>query len=142
VEETLDGPGSARVVVIGEDDEAIGQLVRDAIRDELGFQTVVVRDGAMVMETVRQVHADLVILDINLPGLTGIEIYDRIREDRDIRNMPVLFLSALGDRPEIIEELGRRSITDIVPKPFELNDLLEHVRKLCPSPLRGQGRGS
>jgi DNA-binding response OmpR family regulator len=128
----VDDPLTARVVVIGEDDEAIGLLVRDAVRDELGYQAVVVADGAMVIETVRQVHADLVILDINMPGLTGIEVFDRMRGDDDIRDMPVLFVSALGDRPEMADELARRSITEVVRKPFDVNELLDRVRKLCP----------
>src|SRR5207237_5658114 len=121
----------ARVVVIGEDDAAIGALIRDSIRDELGYQAVLVADGAMVIETVRQVHADLVILDINMPGLTGIEVYDRLREDDDVREMPVLFVSAVGTTPEVSDDLSRRSITDIVRKPFDLNELLASVRKLC-----------
>lgn len=123
----------ARVVVIGEDDEAIGLLIRDSIGDEPGYQAVLVADGATIIDTVRQVHADLVILDINMPGLTGLEVYDRMREDDAIRNMPVLFVTAVGDRPEFANELARRSITDIVPKPFELNVLLDRVRALCPT---------
>jgi DNA-binding response OmpR family regulator len=128
----VDDSAPPRVVVVGEDDEAIGVLIRDAVHDELGYHTVVVADGAMVIETVRQVHADLVILDINMPGLTGLEVYDRMRADEAIRDMPVLFVSAVGDRPDLVAELARRSITDIVRKPFELNELLDRVRTLCP----------
>ena len=51
------------VVIIGEDDEPIARLLRDAINDEPAYQAVVVPDGALVLETVRQVHADL--LDLN-----------------------------------------------------------------------------
>ena len=51
-------------------------------------------DGALVLETVRQVHADLLILDIMMPGLSGLEVYDRVREDPGVRDMPVLFVSA------------------------------------------------
>lgn len=127
-------PKAARIVVIGEDDEAIGSLIRDAIRDELGFQAVVVADGAMVIETVRQVHADLVVLDINMPGLTGLEVYDRMRAEDEIRDMPVVFVSALADRPEMADELARRGIAAIVRKPFNVNELLDLVRDLCPDP--------
>ena len=83
-----------KVVVIGEDDEPIALLLRDAISDEPGYQAVVVADGALVLETVRQVHADLLILDIMMPGLNGLEVYDRVREDPGVRDMPVLFVSA------------------------------------------------
>lgn len=63
----------------------------------------VVDDGALVLDTVRQVLADLLILDIMMPGLSGLEVYDGLREDAGIRDMPVPF------------------------------DLLERVRYLCPA---------
>jgi DNA-binding response OmpR family regulator len=121
---------SMKVVVIGEDDEPIATLLRDAINDEDGYQSVIVSDGALVLETVRQVHADLLILDIMMPGLSGFEVFDRVREDPDIRNMPVLFVSAAT--PQFEQEFAQRGITDVISKPFDLNDLLDRVRVLCP----------
>ena len=119
-----------KVVVIGEDDDPIALLLRDALNDEPGYQAVVVADGALVLETVRQVHADLLILDIMMPGLNGLEVYDRVRDDTGIRNMPVLFVSA--NVPQFDREFKRRKITDVLTKPFDLNDLLQRVRSLCP----------
>ena len=120
-----------KVVVIGEDDEPIALLLRDAISDEPGYQAVVVSDGALVLETVRQVHADLLILDIMMPGLNGLEVYDRVREDDGIRDMPVLFVSA--NLPQFDREFKQRKITSVLTKPFDLNDLLDRVRSLCPA---------
>lgn len=120
-----------KVVVIGEDDEPIALLLRDSINDEVGYQAVVVPDGALVIETVRQVHADLLILDIMMPGLSGFEVYDRIIEDESIRKMPVLFVSAAAKQFEA--EFASRKIGDIIPKPFDLNELLERVKALCPA---------
>ena len=117
-------------MVIGEDDEPIAVLLRDAVNDQPGYQSVVVHDGAMLLDAVRQVHADLLILDIMMPGLNGFEIYDKVREDPDIRNMPVLFVSAAATQFE--DEIKKRSITDVISKPFDLNDLLDRVRALCP----------
>lgn len=124
-----------RVVVIGEDDEPIAVLLRDAVNDEGGYQAVVVPDGALLIDTVRQVHADLLILDIMMPGLNGFEIYDKVREDPDIRNMPVLFVSAAAAQFEA--ELAKRKISDVIAKPFDLNDLLTRVRALCPPDAKG-----
>ena len=120
-----------KVVVIGEDDEPIALLLRDAISDEPGYTAVVVADGALVLDTVRQVHADLLILDIMMPGLSGLEVYDRVRDDDGIRTMPVLFVSA--NLPQFDQEFKRRKITTVLTKPFDLNDLLERVRELCPA---------
>ncbi|HEY8806236.1 MAG TPA: response regulator [Candidatus Limnocylindria bacterium] len=120
-----------RVVVVGEDDEPIAFLLRDSFNDEPGYQAVVVPDGALVLETVRQVNADLLILDIMMPGLSGFEVYDRIRADPKIKDMPVLFMSAAIAAYDA--EFKSRGITDIVSKPFDLNDLVDRVKQLCPA---------
>lgn len=125
-----------KVVVIGEDDEPIATLLRDSINDEDGYQAVVVSDGALVLETVRQVHADLLILDIMMPGLNGFEVFDRVRADTDVRDMPVLFVSAATSQYE--GDFAKRGIKDMISKPFDLNDLLERVRVLCPTDAGGQ----
>lgn len=119
-----------RVVLIGEDDEPIAFLLRDSFNDEPGYQAVVVPDGALVLETVRQVHADMLILDIMMPGLSGFEVFDRIRADPTVRDMPVLFMSAAAASHD--HEFKRRGITDILAKPFDLNELLDRVKTLCP----------
>jgi DNA-binding response OmpR family regulator len=118
------------VVVIGEDDEPIARLLRDAINDEPNYQAVIVPDGALVLETVRQVHADLLILDVMMPGLSGIEVFDRVRADPDVRNMPVLFVTAATQDYE--RQFKDRKVADVISKPFDLNELLAKVRALCP----------
>ena len=125
-----------RVVVIGEDDEPIATLLRDSINDENGYQAVVVSDGALVLETVRQVHADLLILDIMMPGLNGFEVFDRVRADTDIRDMPVLFVSAATNQHD--SDFAERRIEEVISKPFDLNDLLDRVRVLCPADAGGK----
>jgi DNA-binding response OmpR family regulator len=125
-----------KVVVIGEDDEPIATLLRDSINDEDGYQSVVVSDGALVIETVRQVHADLLILDIMMPGLNGFEVFDRVRADTDIRDMPVLFVSAATSQYN--GDFVQRGINDVISKPFDLNDLLDRVRVLCPADAGGE----
>ena len=119
-----------RVVVIGEDDEPIARLLGDAINDESAYQAVIVPDGALVLETVRQVHADLLILDVMMPGLSGIEVFDRVRADPDVRNMPVLLVTAAHQDFE--RQFKDRKVADVIAKPFDLNDLLAKVRALCP----------
>ena len=132
----MTGDVKKKVVVIGEDDEPIASLLRDSINDEDGYQSVVVSDGALVIEVVRQVHADLLILDIMMPGLDGFEVFDRVRADNDIRDMPVLFVSAATNQYD--SDFARRGIKDVISKPFDLNDLLEQVRVLCPADAGGQ----
>src|SRR5204862_5850049 len=106
-----------RVVVIGEDDEPIARLLHDAINDEPAYQAVIVPDGALVLETVRQVHADLLILDVMMPGLSGLDVYDRVRADSDVHDMPVLFVAAASKDYE--RQFADRKIADVITKPFD-----------------------
>jgi len=122
--------GPAKRVVIGEDDEPIAVLLRDAINDERDYQAVVVADGRKALDGARDGHPDLLILDIMMPGLSGFEVYDRIRADPATATLPVLFISAAVDH--FAEDFLRRGITDVIAKPFDLNDVLDRVRAICP----------
>lgn len=120
-----------RVVVIGEDDAPIATLLRDAINDEPAYRSVIVSDGTRILDAVRQQGADLLILDLMLPGMNGIEVFDRVREDRSTRDLPVLFVSAARGRFD--KQMRERNVTNVIAKPFDLNVLLDTVRSLCPA---------
>jgi DNA-binding response OmpR family regulator len=126
------GPGGSgkRTVVIAEDDAPIAVLLRDAVNDEPGYQAIVEGDGRRVVETARSSEADLLILDIMMPGLSGFEVFDHIRADPASARMPVLFISAAVGH--FAEDFLRRGITDVIAKPFDLSDFLDRVRALCP----------
>jgi DNA-binding response OmpR family regulator len=122
--------GRRKRVVIGEDDEPIAVLLRDAINEEPGYQATVVSDGQTILNSLGNGGADLLILDIMMPGLSGFEVYDHIRADPRTKAMPVLFISAAVGH--FSEDLLRRGITDVIAKPFDLNDFLDRVRVICP----------
>ncbi|MDP9321831.1 MAG: response regulator [Chloroflexota bacterium] len=124
------GGSGKRTVVIAEDDAPIAVLLRDAVNDEPGYQAIVEGDGRKVAETARSSQADLLILDIMMPGLSGFEVFDHIRADPASARMPVLFISAAVGH--FAEDFLRRGITDVIAKPFDLNDFLGRVRALCP----------
>jgi DNA-binding response OmpR family regulator len=116
--------------VIGEDDEPIAILLRDAINDEPGYQATVMSDGKKVVDLAHDGGADLLILDIMMPGLSGFEIYDRLRAGPAAGRLPILFISAAVGH--YAEEFAIRGITDVIAKPFDLNDLLDRIRAICP----------
>jgi len=120
------------MVVIAEDDEPIALLLRDAINDEPGYQAIVVSDGGNVLDAVRRERADLLILDIMMPRLSGFEIFDRLHAEPVARTTPVLFISAAVGHYE--SDFLARGITDVIAKPFDLSDLLDRVHQLCRSP--------
>ena len=119
-----------RVVLVVEDDKPIGDVVVDAINDEAGYTAVGVGNASDAMETLRTVPADLIVLDLHLPGMSGIELYDRIRSDDRYRYVPVIFET--GRMSEHRQELRERGVAMYVKKPFDLNDLVSYVKRLAP----------
>ena len=117
---------ATKAVVVVEDDKAVAQLIQEVINDEPGYGAVTVRDGAKAIAALEAVRADLVILDVDLPGISDLEVYDHLRGREATAALPVLFMSARRHG----EELERRQIGDALRKPFHLDDLMARVDSL------------
>ena len=119
-----------RIVVVVEDDKPIGQLLTDVINEEEGYCAVHVSQPAEALRTLEQVKPDLVVLDVGLPGMSGLELYDRLHRDERLRSVPVLFETAVGREQRA--EFKRRGIRSVLQKPFDLNELIANVKELAP----------
>ena len=121
------------VVLVVEDEPAIGELIAGAISDEPGFCAIHVKEPAKALEATQHVTPDVMILDVRLPGMSGFELYDRLREDPRTQKIPVLFETANGR--EEIREFRRRGIATYVQKPFDLWEIVAYVKRLAGPPL-------
>jgi DNA-binding response OmpR family regulator len=108
-------------VVLVEDDERLGGQVRDTL-EGAGYDAVWLRDGR---QATREAVGDasLVILDLMLPGLHGLDVLKRLREECDV---PVLVLSARNETPDKVRAL-KLGADDYVTKPFWPEELLARV---------------
>lgn len=118
-----------KIVVVVEDTQEIAELIKDTLNTELEFQAVVVTDSAMAMEVVRSVKASLIIMDVYLPGISGMELYDLLQADTATRDIPVLFVTAAHNDPSF----KKRNFKHYIAKPFDLDELLSQARKLSAS---------
>jgi DNA-binding response OmpR family regulator len=118
-----------RVVLVVEDEPAIGELIAGAISDEPGFCAIHVKEPAQALETARHVTPDVMVVDVRLPGMSGFELYDRLQEDPRTRNVPVLFETANGG--ESVREFRSRGIATYVQKPFDLWEIVAYVKRLA-----------
>jgi two-component system alkaline phosphatase synthesis response regulator PhoP len=114
---------SLRRILVVEDEEALAIGVRDAL-DHAGFRVDVVHDGALALQRIRDFEPDLVVLDLMLPGMSGLEILRNLREEK--RNARVLILTALADEEDLLRgfEMGA---DDYMKKPFSPRELLARV---------------
>jgi len=113
-----------RILII-EDDEAIVKVLRRGLAYE-GYQVESALDGESGLSQVRDASPDLVILDLMLPGMDGMEVCRRIRQGS---SLPILMLTARETVRDRVEGLDAGA-DDYLVKPFELNELLARVRAL------------
>src|SRR5437867_3081569 len=85
-----------KVVLVVEDEPAIGQLIADAISDEPGYRAIHVSGPGAALETTKHVIPDVMVVDVRLPGMSGFELYDRLQQDPRTSQVPVLFETASG----------------------------------------------
>ena len=119
-----------RVVVVVEDDRPIGELLASIINEEDGYVAIHVTRPSDALHTLEKIKADLIVLDVGLPGMSGLELYDRIRQDERLRRIPVMFETAVST--EYRKEFQRRGITAIVEKPFDVRDFVKQMHELAP----------
>ena len=117
-----------RQILIIEDDKDIVELVRYNLEKE-DFQVTAVGDGVSGLAQVKKTPPDLLLLDLMLPKLSGLEICKDIRRDASLNRLPILMLTARGDEADRVVglELGA---DDYVTKPFSPRELVARVKAL------------
>ncbi len=112
-----------RAILVVEDTAPIAEIIETVLNDIPNYQATAVVNGAEALAFVAEVSVDLVLLDINLPGLDGFAIHDLLRARPETATVPILFMTAgVHD-----EEFARRAVRGHIKKPFDLDDLLLRV---------------
>jgi len=111
------------LVLVADDEQRITKLVSMALTDE-GFRVVTAADGEEALAKAEEIRPDIVLLDIVLPDLDGIEV---MRQMRERRSVPVILLTAKGSASDKAKGLDLGA-DDYVAKPFHLDELAARVR--------------
>ena len=102
------------------------QVLYRALEAE-GYELLVAQSGQEALDTASTVKPDLILLDINMPGMDGYETCRRLRAHTEIGETPVIFLSARGDAADKVKGLDLGAV-DYVAKPFEFEEVVARVR--------------
>jgi two-component system alkaline phosphatase synthesis response regulator PhoP len=115
-------------ILVAEDDPDIGSLLDHYLR-KAGFVATIVTSGREVMPQIKRDAPDLVVLDLMLPGLDGLQVCRAIRADANTAAIPIIMLTAKAEESDRIVglELGA---DDYITKPFSPNEVVARVRAL------------
>jgi DNA-binding response OmpR family regulator len=115
-------------VLVAEDDPDTAAAIKATLEERLHITVDHVTNGALVLDQISARHPDLVILDVSMPGLNGIDVFDLLRGSAASVDVPVLFLTGAPDRAE--QAFAHFGISDVMAKPFESDALVRRVDDL------------
>ncbi|MBW4513485.1 MAG: response regulator transcription factor [Scytonematopsis contorta HA4267-MV1] len=127
-------------ILIVDDEPEIGQLIQLTLEKE-GFSCRVSRDGVNALRLFQEQPPDLIILDLMLPGLDGLEVCARIRQKSGAKDPYIMMLTAKGEEIDRVIGLSTGA-DDYMTKPFSPRELVARVRALLRRSLRQGGQNS
>ncbi len=115
-------------ILVVEDDEAAADLIRAVLNDVVGWGATVVHDAAAARAVFQHVRIEVLVLDVNLPGISGIELLALLRQDPHWNEPPIILMSANPGQPAVADALQEGSVTNFIKKPFDIDELVEHIQ--------------
>jgi excisionase family DNA binding protein len=118
--------GNRRILVV-DDEEDFSEIVCDFLTIKGGFEVKTAKSGFEAGLVVARFHPDLVILDIRMPDMDGFAVTTMLRQDPEMRSVPIIACTAYSDR-ETDRRVEIMGFDDYIQKPLKLDQLLEIVR--------------
>jgi diguanylate cyclase (GGDEF)-like protein len=115
-----------RILLIEDDDEQAAILCE--MLGEEGYQVERADDGMAGLRRAETFRPDVVLLDVNMPVMDGFETAERLRQERATQNVPILFLSGIGDLSRRVRGVKMDDV-DFLPKPFSFDELLARIQR-------------
>jgi CheY-like chemotaxis protein len=116
-------------ILIAEDEIDIRELIAYSLINIGGFQVVKAKNGIEAVEVAQAEVPDLILMDFRMPKMTGVEACAKLKEIPETRDIPVVFLSAMGQEREIQSGIDAGAVEYIV-KPFAPDALMNKVREI------------
>ena len=119
-------------LLIVEDDEPLAELLAVLLGGIAGYHTIAVPDAGTAQQVVDQQPIDLLLLDINLPGRSGLELLDELRADPKWQGQPVIVISVAAKQRAVQSAMQAGQATCCIAKPFEIGDVVQAVAAALP----------
>lgn len=121
--------GQLRKIVCVEDEPEMIDLMQ-LILNRKGFEVIGAHGGIEGLETIRAVKPDLVLLDLMMPEVDGWQVYQQLKADEEIANIPVIVVTAKAQNIDKVLGLHIAKVDDYISKPFSLQELVDRVEKV------------
>ena len=116
---------NSQLILIVEDEPDIRELLQYHLRKE-GFNTQTAKNGEIGLSLAREINPDLILLDLLLPGIKGLEVCRIIKKDKSTNKINIIMVTALGQEKDIVKGL-ESGADDYISKPFNVKVLLARV---------------
>lgn len=115
-------------ILIVEDEEILAKVLREKFEKEK-FTVKLAMDGEVVLPAAKTFCPDLIILDLILPGKNGFEVLQELKSDSELKSIPVVVVSNLGQDEEIKNALNLGAVDYIVKTQHPINEVVEKVKR-------------
>jgi two-component system aerobic respiration control protein ArcA len=124
----IQDPEDPRTILVIEDDEVMRKALRRIFEDD-GYRVITAADGTQLSVVLDDHPIDLILLDVGLPWVNGFELAQLMKENHDLKHLPLVFVSG-RTTPEDIKKGFAIGADDYIKKPFEIEAVKKSVRTL------------
>ena len=122
----------AKKIMIVDDEESLRELVKVILEQE-GFEVITAKSGQECLDKLKEVKPDLILLDMMMPGMSGRETCERIRENPGTKDLRVVFLTVARFSEVGKDILSKMNVLDYITKPFDNEELVKRVKRALES---------
>lgn len=115
------------IALVVDDDESIVKMLRVRLEAE-GYEAVLALDGVAAVELAVERHPDVILLDIAMPSVTGVDVLDRLEASDATRGIPVLVITAYTQMIDSVK--GYDAVKECFVKPFDMPSLMSRIREV------------
>jgi putative two-component system response regulator len=130
---SLNPPITGTVLIA--DDQASNRELMEELLSSQGFRVITAPDGSTALQMLSRIQTDLVVLDVLMPGMSGLEVCEKIKANPDTYLIPVILTTSLSDKQDRIDGI-RVGADDFLTRPVDRTELLARVRSLLKLKLR------
>ncbi len=122
----------SKKIVLAEDEPQIARLIEFKLKKE-GYQVTWKENGEEALKAIKADKPDLILLDIMMPVMGGYEVLRRLKEDENLKSVPVIMLTARAHEKDVVKGIAMGA-EDYITKPFHPAELLVRVKKILDKP--------